>query len=191
MPILAADSDEDVLGAEEIVDDQQQRLPVPGIQQPAMERRKRSAQKSKFNKNFLTDDGSHIVQRVQRAVLKQPPYLRRMQMEEYTLSQKPSTPAINPNAIIWTQQDQNIATKPLNLQSQELIEPEPEKDKRVTLLERVSDFMYDDMDVVMDYLEENGSPVVSYMSGRVGDIVDEVKTNMEEHPGEVPMQNLW
>ena len=114
-----------------------------------------------------------------------------MQMEEYTFPQKPSTPANNPNAIIWTQQDQNIGTKPLNLQSQELIEPEPEKDKRVTLLERLSDFMYDDMDVVMDYLEENGSPVVSYMSGRVGDIVDEVKTNMEEHPGEVPMQNLW
>ena len=190
MPILAADSDEDVLGAEEIVDDQQQRLPVPGIQQPHMERRKRSAQKSKFNKNFLTVDGSHIVQRSQRAVLKQPPYLRRMQMEEYTLPQKPSTPAINPNAIIWTQQDQNIATKPLNLQSQELIEREPEKDKRVTLLERLSDFMYDDMDVVMDYLEENGSPVVSYMSGRVGDIVDEVKTNMEDHPGEGAMQNL-
>ena len=112
-------------------------------------------------------------------------------MEEYTFPQKPSPPAINPNAIIWTQQDQNIATKPLTVQSQELIEPEPEKDKRVTLLERLSDFMYDDMDVVMDYLEENGSPVVSYMSGRVGDIVDEVKTNMEEHPGEVPMQNLW
>ena len=114
-----------------------------------------------------------------------------MQMEEYTLPQKSSTPANNPNAIIWTQQDQNIATKPLNLQSQELIEPEPEKDKRVTLLERLSDFMYDDMDVVMDYLEENGSPVVSYMSGRVGDIVDEVKTNMEDHPGELPMQSLW
>ena len=112
-------------------------------------------------------------------------------MEEYTFPQKSSTPAINPNAFIWTQQDQNIATKPLNLQSQEIIEQEPEKDKRVTLLERLSDFMYDDMDVVMDYLEENGSPVVSYMSGRVGDIVDEVKTNMEDHPGEVPMQNLW
>ena len=55
----------------------------------------------------------------------------------------------------------------------------------MTLYDRLSEYMLDDMDVVMDYLEENGSPVVSYVSGRVGDIMHEVNTNMEEHPGEL------
>ena len=95
------------------------------------------------------------------------------------------TPEFNPNNIIWTQLDQKEIVKPPKAQPQATLEDEPIKDQRVTLFDRLSEFMYDDMDVVMDYWEENGSPMVSYMSGRVGDIVDEVNTNMEEHPGEI------
>ena len=107
-------------------------------------------------------------------------------MEEYKLPEVPQkmfTPAFNPNDIIWAQLDQKENAKPPKAQPQSILESEPIKDERVTLFDKLSEFMYDDMDVVMDYLEENGSPVVSYMSGRVGDIMHEVNTNMEEHPG--------
>ena len=94
-------------------------------------------------------------------------------------------PEFNPNNIIWTQLDQKEIPKPPKAQPQAILEDEQIKDKRVTLFDRLSEFMHDDMDVVMDYLEENGSPVVSYMSGRVGDIMHEVNTNMEENPGKL------
>ena len=109
-----------------------------------------------------------------------------MQMEEFSrpaVPQKRFPPAFNRNEIIWT--DKEEIFHPPKTQPEAILEVAPIKDGRVSLLDRLSEFMYDDMDVVMDYWEENGSPMVSYMSGRVGDIVDEVNTNMEEHPGEI------
>ena len=108
--------------------------------------------------------------------------------EEYKHPQVPQkmfTPAFHPNDIIWTQLDQKEILVPPKAQPQAILESKPIKDQRVTLYDRLSEYMLDDMDVVMDYLEENGSPVVSYVSGRVGDIMHEVNTNMEEHPGEL------
>ena len=106
--------------------------------------------------------------------------------EEYKPPQVPQkmfTPAFYPNDIIWTQLDEVV--KPLKAQPQVILEGKPIKDQRVTLYDKLSEFMHDDMDLVMDYLEENGSPVVQYMSGQVEDIMHEVNTNMEEHPGEL------
>merc|ERR1712192_50681 len=193
VPILAAESDKDVIGTEEEHDseelDDQSRLPVPGIQQPSMERRKRSVQKPKLKrnvtqKNLKRIERSPVVPRKGKAVLQEPPFIRRMQMEEYKrpeVPQKMLTTEFNPNDIIWAQLDRKEIAKPPKAQPEAFMEAYPLKDERVTLFDKLSEFMYDDMDVVMDYLEENGSPVVSYMSGRVGDIMHEVNTNMEEH----------
>ena len=120
--------------------------------------------------------------------MQEPPFIRRMQMEEYKQPEAPQkmfTPAFNPNNIIWTQLDKKEIVKPQEAQPQAILESKPIKDQRVTLYDKLSEFMHDDMDLVMDYLEENGSPVVSYMSGQVEDIMHEVNTNMEEHPGEL------
>ena len=108
--------------------------------------------------------------------------------EEYNhpqIPQKMFTTAFNPNNIIWTQLDQKEVVKPPKAKPQAILEGKPTKDQRVTLYDKLSEFMHDDMDLVLDYLEENGSPVVQYMSGQVEDIMHEVNTNMEEHPGEL------
>ena len=95
---------------------------------------------------------------------------------------------------------QNVITMPKVELTVEETPPEYLEDKddvRTSLLDRLSEFVHDDMEEVLDYLDESGSPVVEYVSSRVGDIMEEVSTTMEHspgeavHPGPSPAPQLW
>jgi hypothetical protein len=151
------------------------RLPVPGIRQPPLERRR-------------------------RAVLLQPPFLRRMQMEGNRGQAGQNTPqqaqhhnsnlwrhntfstAFNPDDVTWEELDERKTTTTVRPSTSLRQDDEPE-DGTETLFDRLSGFMYDDMDIVMDYLEENGGPVVQLVNEQVDGIMKQVGTEMREHPG--------
>ena len=172
--------------AEDVVTDyfekRRKQLPVPGIVQPAMERRK-------------------------RALLQQPPYLHRMQMEggmgvEDRFSQQGYTTLLNPDDVTWDRIAQQPEKPPAyNLQELSTLPPSSLKEEKVegvshdypdTLLEQLSGFMSDDMDRVLDYVDESSYPYIQYMSRRVDDVMDLAAPTME-HPGSslsCPVPNL-
>ena len=101
-------------------------------------------------------------------------------MEDYPTAQDTYKQAFTTNY-------QNVMTMPKVELTVEETPPEYLEDKddvRESLLDRLSEFVHDDMEEVLDYLDENGSPVVEYVSSRVGDIMEEVSTTMEHSPGE-------
>ena len=141
------------------------RLPLPGIIQPRLERRKRSP-----------------ADYYDKPVLRVPAYLAGLENGAGN-TQISNIPVLDPEDVIWNENviEDEIKRKVESMKAEPLDAVESTEDSN-SILNNLVQFMDDDLEVLMDNLESSDDPVIMYMNNRVDDIMHGVHAGME-HPG--------
>ena len=63
------------------------------------------------------------------------------------------------------------------------------KTRSETVLERLTDFLYDDMEDALDYVEYSSDPIMKYLNSRVDTVMESVHREME-NPGSITLRKI-
>jgi len=141
----------------------QPRLPIPGIIQPSIKRKRRSVQ------------GYHT-----KPVLKMPMYLNEIVNKDTDHAFDSYIPVINlVDDVTWKDYKHNQTRQIVNKVIPKISEEEETPEESNTMLSRLNEFMNEDLDVFLDAVESSDEPIVMYMNNRVDEIMHSVQAGMD------------